>query len=594
MTQDSVRQLQERLKSYESSMSFHMCAKLIESGESLHAEIRNIRKEHRVRKQLAITHDQRLGVIEAHLSDILKEIHVLGAASNPNADTGPHLERLVTQLEGLSVQNLDIRQSQQIIASLKYPERPIRHQNIPEAHRRTFEWALKHPFDQAAEDASSYKAGQGNTLQWILSGRGVFWVSGKPGSGKSTLMKFLADHRSVRDALASWAAPQPIYVAAHYFWSSGTSFQKSEQGLWQSVLHDILWQAPGITPDVCKQRWKDGPRKDDRDLYTSAETPWSLRELRECLRQVARETASGIHVCIFIDGLDESQGDHLDMVTFLSELCRLPTIKLCVSSRPWNVFEQNFGKSATSKIYMHELTRSDISNYTSSRLAEHPLWSDTVRPSEGQMLVETITVRARGVFLWVFLVTKLLREGLTNGDTFEEIQSMLDSFPPELEPFYKQILDSVPSIYHSKMSGFLQIALSYHDLDFRIYYFNEMEYKDIDLAVKEVMVPFDEGQYLLNRSRMVARFDAICKGLVELGADNVGFIHRTVRDWSTTEPVKEYLRQKTTAGFDTTLSALRATLAWLSTLAGLQFRLPGSRWSSQRAHSSVLLLSYPT
>lgn len=212
---------------------------------------------------------------------------------------------------------------------------------------------------------------------------------------------------------------------------------------------------------------------------------------------------------------------------------------------------------------MHELTRSDILNYTRSRLTEHPRWFDTVRPDEGQMLIEAITNRARGVFLWVFLVAKLLREGLTNGDTFEDLQVMLESFPPELEPFYQQMLDSVPSVYHSKMSGFLQLAISYHELDFRIYFFNEMEYRDLDFAAKETVLPVHEGEYIQNRLRMVARFDAICKGLLEIGADNiVGFIHRTVRDWSATEPVQRYLSRKTSSGFSTTLSALRATLAW--------------------------------
>lgn len=339
--------------------------------------------------------------------------------------------------------------------------------------------------------------------------------------------------------------------------------QKSEQGLWQSILHDILWQAPEITPDVCKQRWVEGSPTHGRGLGPSPETPWSVGELRECLRQVAKQRTSDIRLCIFIDGLDESQVDHLDMAMFLAELSRSPDIKLCVSSRPWNVFEQNFGKSEKSKIYMHELTRSDILNYTMSRLGEHPSWSDTVRPDEGKMLVEAITTRARGVFLWVFLVTRLLREGLTNGDTFDELQDMLESFPPELEPFYKQMLDSVPSVYHSKMSGFLQIAISYHELDFRIYYYNEMEYKDVDFAVKEAVLPVHEGEYIRTRSRMVARFDAICKGLLEIGADYlVGFIHRTVRDWSATEPVRDYLSQKTRADFSTTVSALRATLAW--------------------------------
>lgn len=436
---------------------------------------------------------------------------------------------------------------------------------------------------------SKSHTGQGNILRWIGSGSGIFWVSGKPGSGKSTFMKFLANHHNVRRALASWAAPQPILIATHYFWNSGTLMQKSEQGLLQSILHDILWQAPEITADVCKQRWIDTPRTDGRDLGTSSENPWSVGELRECLRRVIRQRISTIRVCLFVDGLDESQGDHLDMAMFLAELCRSPVLKLCVSSRPWNVFEQSFGKSASSKIYMHELTKPDILRYTRSRLGEHPHWSDTVCPDEGQMLIEAITFRARGVFLWVFLVTKILREGLTNGDTFEDLKIMLESFPPELEPFYRHILDSIPPFYHSKMCGFMKIAISYHELDFRIYYFNEMEYKDVDFATKEAVEPVHEVDFIRNRSRMVARLDAICKGLLELnGGSIVRFIHRTVRDWSATEPVQKYLNQKTRDGFSTTLSSLRATLAWFKHPRGTT--IP---WNPLVAPTSVFLSLAP-
>lgn len=527
----------------------------------MHEEISGIKKEHQLQKQLVNSQDIKLAEIAKHLLHVLREIRDLNSQSHPDVDTGDQLGRLVIELEGLSLQNLDIRQKRQIVSSLKYPERPIRHDNIPEAHQETFEWALKYPLAQEAE-ASHIKAGQGDILQWIRTGSGAFWVSGKPGSGKSTFMKFLADHREVQLALSSWAAPRPIIVAVHYFWNSGTMMQKSEQGLLQSILHDILWQAPDMTPDVCKKQWNDGSRTNGLDLGTSAKASWSVSELRECLRQVVRQRRPEIRLCIFIDGLDESEADHLDMAMFLAELCLSPMIKLCVSSRPWNVFEQSFGKSALSKIYMHELTRSDILKYTRSRLGEHPNWSDTVRPDEGQILVETITLRAQGVFLWVFLVNRLLREGLTNGDTFEELRVMLESFPPELEPFYKQMLDSVPSVYHPKMSGFLEIANSYHELDFMTYYYIEMEYKDVDYAVKEAVMPILESEYVRNRSRMIARFDAVCKGLLEISVSNVVvFIHRTVRDWSATEPVREYLSHKARPGFSTTLATLRATLA---------------------------------
>ncbi len=36
---------------------------------------------------------------------------------------------------------------------------------------------------------------------WLRSGNNVFHISGKAGSGKSTLMKFLANHKRIQDEL---------------------------------------------------------------------------------------------------------------------------------------------------------------------------------------------------------------------------------------------------------------------------------------------------------------------------------------------------------------------------------------------------------
>jgi hypothetical protein len=42
-------------------------------------------------------------------------------------------------------------------------------------------------------------------LHWLLAGNGIFHISGKLGSGKSTLMKFLCDHRRTTTELQKWA-----------------------------------------------------------------------------------------------------------------------------------------------------------------------------------------------------------------------------------------------------------------------------------------------------------------------------------------------------------------------------------------------------
>jgi hypothetical protein len=43
-------------------------------------------------------------------------------------------------------------------------------------------------------------------------------------------------------------------------------------------------------------------------------------------------------------------------------------LKLCVASRPWNVFEVGLGGEDQKKIYIEDLTHQDIFRFTQSRL----------------------------------------------------------------------------------------------------------------------------------------------------------------------------------------------------------------------------------
>lgn len=107
-----------------------------------------------------------------------------------------------------------------------------------------------------------------------------------------------------------------------------------------------------------------------------------------------------MQILFFIDGLDEFDGKHIDFCESLLSMAGSPSLKLCVSSRPWNIFEESFGKDERRKIYIHELTRRDITEYVHDWLHRHPRWrgmgSETAR---AHALVSAITEKAQGVFL---------------------------------------------------------------------------------------------------------------------------------------------------------------------------------------------------
>lgn len=143
----------------------------------------------------------------------------------------------------------------------------------------------------------------------------------------------------------------------------------------------------------------------------------------------------------FIDGLDEFQStmqdDHRDLVKLLCKWAESPTgnIKICVSSREYPVFMDGF--SPNLRIRFHDLTRRDMDTYIRDKLAH----ANAEESFEG--LVSLIMNKADGVFLWVALVVKSLREGLENGLSCSDLTREVDVLPEQLESLYKHILMSL-------------------------------------------------------------------------------------------------------------------------------------------------------
>ncbi|KAF4977805.1 hypothetical protein FZEAL_5712 [Fusarium zealandicum] len=496
------------------------------------------------------------------LSETEKSLQAQVARLTSHGSPNPaDIESICSGLSRLSIETLDYQKAMRILDTLDYEERPARHAKIPEAHQATLAWSLK---DTNADHQTS-----GSLYRWLRSDEGLFWVSGKPGSGKSTLMKFVADHQDTRKHLEQWCGPRRPVVLSHYFTIHGTPIQKSLEGLRRTLLFGILREEPKLTAELLPTRW-------DREATTSTQhqLPWTQSELESALQRITRTTALPVPICLFIDGLDEYTGDHLEICQTLKQMAKSPFIKICVSSRPWNDFEDSFGGSRRSKLYMHEVTEADIRDYTKSRLSEHPRWpvlaSDT-DVTAAKSLIDDVVVKSRGVFLWVFLVTRLLREGLSNDDTISDLMRRVSSFPADLHQFFRQILSSVDSFYHEKMAGMLLIARDADEpLPVPIFKYHELEYDDEGFALKE---PTELLSYFGNQSLQLSlsvsrRINGMCKGFLELeaGGRRMVFLHRTVFDFLRTPEMSDFLYEKATRNFCPSFSTFKAWIAWIKRL----------------------------
>lgn len=263
-------------------------------------------------------------------------------------------------------------------------------------------------------------------IDWLKSDLPVYWITGKPGSGKSTLMKFLISDSRTPAALKEWK--KDTIIIAHFFWKPGSTMQHSFKGLLCSLLCLILKNDKSISHSVLQRMIKD---KDGKE----SPSDWDQRELRDLLLHYRNHSSQPI--CIFIDALDEisPEQDTLDALHMLRALIS-PTIKICVSSRPERLFRLHLQDKPSLEI--HKLTGPDIEHYSKVSIRDSILLEPQgLKVSD---LARRIGQMSQGVFLWAVLVTRSLIRGINNGDSERDIYRRLNSTPQDLMDLYRDIL----------------------------------------------------------------------------------------------------------------------------------------------------------
>lgn len=183
--------------------------------------------------------------------------------------------------------------------------------------------------------------------------------------------------------------------------------------------------------------------------------------------------------------------------------------------------------------------------------------------AQTEKLASYVTEHAQGVFLWVVLVTKSLRDGFIDGDTFDDLQKRLQAMPTELEPFFMQMLKRVDAVHHGYMARMFHMALRAKRPEMLVVYAaSEQELRDSNYAMRQ-QPDWDMGQFYLRRELYKPyelRINARCGGLFIFHKERVEFIHRTVHDFLLTAPMQDYLHNMVVSAFHPNLSLLKAAV----------------------------------
>ncbi|KAL7946934.1 ankyrin repeat-containing domain protein [Trichoderma barbatum] len=350
----------------------------------------------------------------------------------------------------------------------------LRSLNISSAHPKTCDWLF---------DTKQFQ-------QWlhcdeISNHNGVLWVKGKPGTGKSTLMKHTLKH------------------SAHFFNARGDSFEQTPLGMLRSLVYQLLKKEPSTYRRFIPLF------RDKREKHREWE--WQEPELKDFLFSEIQHCPKPL--LLLIDALDECSESHVrNLVKFLENLSLNATMALniCLSSRHY----PNISMAKHLVVILESTSQhdEDIIKY-----ADHEL------TKTDEEIKREVIKKASGVFMWVVLVIEMLNKAYDEG-RIEAMHQKLQDLPSELDDVFRTIIikdnpNKQETLFMFQCVLFCKRLLRPEELYFAMIY--EMNLENRSWKTSKI------SQHDIRR-----RITDSSRGLVEVRkGGTVQFIHESVKDF---------------------------------------------------------------
>jgi ankyrin repeat protein len=399
--------------------------------------------------------------------------------------------------ETLGDQNLPLREEQKriLLDSLRFDQIDARQTTIKNAHVKTCKWLLKNP----------------RYLDWLDFGKlsehhGFLWIKGKPGTGKSTLMKFalINARKTMKD----------IILLSFFFNARGEYLEKSTIGTYRSLLLQLLERLPGLQSVFGLL-----------GLSTSSFSTnhqWNVESLKTLMEQAIRALGKSSVVC-FIDALDECEEEQIrDMIQFFEHIGELAVsngihFQVCFSSRHYPHITIKKGLDVV--LEGQEGHSQDIINYIETELK-------IGKSKIAQQIRAELQEKASGVFMWVVLVVGILNKEYDGGRMYA-LRRRLQEIPGDLHELFRTILTRDSRNKDELMLCIQWVLFAKQPLNPEQLYFAVLSGVEPEAALEWDCVEITADvikRFILDSS----------KGLAEVTTSKpqkVQFIHESVRDF---------------------------------------------------------------
>ncbi|KAJ3539969.1 hypothetical protein NM208_g5267 [Fusarium decemcellulare] len=397
--------------------------------------------------------------------------------------------------------------------SLAFPEMDDRYYDIDFAAGQTCQWLLDHDVFKS----------------WKGCDRGLLWVKGKPGSGKSTLMKFALEN--LKTSLVSKGSD---LVLSFFFHGRGNDLQKSPLGLFRSLIHQLLRQAHQVLPELVRAFDERERSQGEAGLGWH----WHQKELQNHFKSAIGRILETRPVWLFVDALDEAGEENaaliISLFNDLIETLRDASLPLhvCFSCRHYPTLALH----CELEVCLENENAQGIREYVLTRLSG-------LQIQTSNSILTQVTNRSNGLFIWTRLVVENILQ-LERRGTIEAMATAIDAVPRDLHGLYLNLVTTMAqdplSLKLIEWVCFAMRPLSLDELRWAMIVEHDCSHRSLhDCQAKK---DFSGEREVLTR-----RLRALSCGLVELvqssrqhdlpwkvdpgHAETVQFIHQSVQDF---------------------------------------------------------------
>jgi ankyrin repeat protein/nucleoside phosphorylase len=383
------------------------------------------------------------------------------------------------------------------LEALDFEQLDARHATIRTAHTATCEWLLS---------KSEYMDWQDKDK--LPEHHGFLWIKGKPGAGKSTIMKYAYTNAENHGS--------DLIAISYFFNARGEHLEKSTCGMYRSLLFQLLSKLPRLQAVLSTT--------EAASLQNTSPDLWTAESLQSLFCKTIERLEDQRLTC-FVDALDECENNEdqvREMVDFfetLGECAVKDKIRLlvCFSSRHYPHI--TIDKCVELTLETQEGHSEDITKYVNSKLK-------VGRSKRVEQVKIDVLKKSQGVFLWVVLVIPMLQKAYDHGQVYA-LGKRLKDIPKDLHELFRDILSRDTQNMENlvlclRWILYVERPLSPEELFFAI--LSASETGPVTAWDPEDITPEDISRFILSSSKGLAESTRSKTPIIQ-------FIHESVRDF---------------------------------------------------------------